>query len=146
GTIARERAAATAIGGMADLVSDRIVESAVIIGIAWPYPELYFPALALVASWYVNITVFLAVGAALERHGPKFIEYPPGILERTEAVLFFIVLGAIVSIRALRPAGPLLCYAMTALELATGTQRFMFGRRMLGQERRGSESTANSRD
>jgi len=74
GTIARERAQPTLLGGLGDLVADRIVEAAVIIGIAWPYPALYLAALVLVASWYVNITVFLAVGAALERSGPKLIE------------------------------------------------------------------------
>ena len=92
GTIARECAAPSALGGVFDLVSDRVVETAVIIGIAWGHSELYFPALVLVGSWYVNITVFLAVGAALERHGPKLIEYPPGILERTEALVFFVIL------------------------------------------------------
>ncbi|MGO9602514.1 MAG: CDP-alcohol phosphatidyltransferase family protein [Candidatus Binataceae bacterium] len=131
GTIARQQAAPTLLGGISDLVSDRVVESAVIIGIAWPHRELYLPALFLVASWYVNITVFLAVGAALERHGPKLIDYPPGILERTEALIFFVVLGAISSIAVLRPVGPTLCYVMTALEIATGAQRFLFGRRML---------------
>jgi archaetidylinositol phosphate synthase len=133
GTLARERAEATLFGGIMDLVADRIVESAVIIGIAWPYPTLYLPALLLVASWYVNITVFLAVGAALERKGPKLIDYPPGILERTEALIFFVVLAAIESISFLRPLGPILCYAMTALELATAAQRFLFGRSILKQ-------------
>jgi len=134
GTIARETAQPTLRGGVSDLIADRIVESAVIIGIALPYPILYLPALVLVASWYINITVFLAVGAALERRGPKLIEYPPGILERTEALLFFAVLGAIMSIGFLRSAGPVLCYAMTALEIATGAQRFLFGWRLLNRE------------
>lgn len=131
GTIARECAAPSALGGVLDLVSDRVVETAVIIGIAWGHAELYFAALALVGSWYVNITVFLAVGAALERHGPKLIEYPPGILERTEALAFFVILASVESIGFLRPAGPILCYAMTALEIATAIQRLLFGWRML---------------
>ena len=134
GTIARETAQPTLRGGIFDIVADRVVESAVIIGIAWPYPILYLPALLLVASWYMNITVFLAVGAALERRGPKLIEYPPGILERTEALIFFAFLGAIMSIGFLRPVGPVLCYAMTALEIATGAQRFLFGWRQLSRE------------
>ena len=134
GTIARETSQATLRGGVSDLVADRIVESAVIIGIAWPYAILYLPALLLVASWYMNITVFLAVGAALERHGPKLIEYPPGILERTEALIFFAMLGAIMSIGFLRPIGPILCYAMTVLEIATAAQRFAFGWRQLSRE------------
>lgn len=77
GTIAREFAVATQLGGMLDLCSDRVVEFAVITGIAWRRPELYFPALILIGTWYVNITAFLAAGAALERCGPKLIDYPP---------------------------------------------------------------------
>ena len=56
------------------------MEIAVIIGISWRRPELYFPALILTGSWYLNITVFLATGAALERRGPKLIDYPPGLV------------------------------------------------------------------
>jgi archaetidylinositol phosphate synthase len=134
GTLARERGQPTLLGGISDLVADRVVESAVIIGIAWPYPALYLPALTLVASWYVNITVFVAVGAALERRGPELIDYTRGILERTEALIFFVMLGAIQSVPFLHPLGPLLCYAMVALEVATAAQRFRFGWRMLKRE------------
>ncbi|HVN64445.1 MAG TPA: CDP-alcohol phosphatidyltransferase family protein, partial [Candidatus Binataceae bacterium] len=123
GTIARECAMPTALGGVLDLCSDRIVETAVIVGIVWHESALYFPALLLVGSWYVNITVFLAVGAALERRGPKLIEYPPGILERTEAIIFFIVLAVALASPIPREIAVTLCYAMTLLEIATGTQR-----------------------
>ena len=92
GTIARECAAPSPLGGVLDLSADRVVEACVIVGIAWRDPALYFPALVLVATWYVNITIFLAVGAALEGPSAKLIDYPPGILERTEAIIFFIVL------------------------------------------------------
>lgn len=131
GTLARELAAPSAIGGVLDLSCDRLVEIAVIVGIAWPHPELFFPALVLVGSWYVNITVFLSVGAALERGGPKLIDYPPGILERSEALIFFVILAIVEAAPALRPAGPWLCYIFTALEIATGAQRLRFGYREL---------------
>jgi phosphatidylglycerophosphate synthase len=131
GTIARECAAPSAVGGVLDLSADRIVEACVIVGIAWRDPTLYLPALVLVATWYVNITIFLAVGAALEGPGAKLIEYPPGILERTEAIIFFVVLGLVEATSILRPIGPLLCYAMAALEVVTGTQRLLFGLRKL---------------
>lgn len=131
GTLAREHGGPSAIGGVFDLVSDRLVETAVIIGIAWHRPELFRPALLLVGSWYVNITVFLAVGAAIEGKGPKLIEYPPGILERTEALIFFALLAIVAAVPVLRLVGPILCYAMTALEVATGLQRFIFGWRTL---------------
>jgi archaetidylinositol phosphate synthase len=134
GTIARECAAPSPVGGVLDLSADRIVEACVIVGIAWRDPALFFPALVLVATWYVNITIFLAVGAALDGPSAKLIEYPPGILERTEAIIFFIVLGLIEATPILRPIGPLLCYAMAALEIVTGAQRLLFGMRMLRSE------------
>jgi archaetidylinositol phosphate synthase len=127
GTIAREfGGASTLFGGVMDLSFDRVVEAAVIIGIVWRHRELDFYALLLVASWYVNITVFLAVGAAMERIGPKLIDYPPGILERTEALIFFGLLAVVVAAGwSWLAAG--LCLAMTALEVVTGAQRFLFG-------------------
>jgi hypothetical protein len=88
-------------------------------------PEVYFPALILTGSWYLNITVFLATGAALERRGPKLIDYPPGLVERTELIVFFMVLALLMQF------GPWLCYAYTGLELITAAQRFLFARRML---------------
>jgi archaetidylinositol phosphate synthase len=134
GTIAREfGGASTPLGGVMDLCFDRVVEAAVIIGIVWRHRELDFYALLLVASWYVNITVFLAVGAAMERTGPKLIDYPPGILERTEALIFFAVLALTESTHGLMWAGPLLCVAMTVLEIVTGAQRFLFGRQRLSR-------------
>jgi archaetidylinositol phosphate synthase len=131
GTLARESGTSSVLGGVLDLTSDRIVEILVIVGIAWRDSALFFPALLLVGSWYVNITIFLAVGAALERHGPKLIEYPPGILERSEAMIFFVVLAIVAATPVLRVLGPYLCYAMTAMEIATGAQRLIFGVGML---------------
>jgi archaetidylinositol phosphate synthase len=131
GTIARESAAPSPLGGVLDLSADRVVEACVIVGIAWRDPTLYFPALVLVATWYVNITIFLAVGAALEGPSAKLIEYPPGILERTEAIIFFVVLGVLETNSITRPIAPMLCYAMASLEVVTGAQRLLFGLRML---------------
>ena len=129
GTIARQFGGASSpFGGVMDLCFDRAVEAAVIIGIVWRHPDLNFYVLLLVASWYVNITVFLAVGAAMERTGPKLIDYPPGILERTEALMFFAVLAMVESTHYMSWMGPVLCLAMTALEIVTGAQRFLFGR------------------
>ncbi len=131
GTIARECSAPSPLGGVLDLSADRVVEACVIVGIAWRDAALYFPALILVATWYVNITIFLSVGAALEGPTAKLIEYPPGILERTEAIIFFIVLGLLETTSITRPIAPMLCYVMAALEIVTGAQRLLFGLRML---------------
>jgi archaetidylinositol phosphate synthase len=124
GTIAREYEVATALGGILDLTFDRIVETAVLLGLIWPHAELQFPAAVVLATWYVNITIFMATGAALGA-SEKLIHYPPGLVERTEAFIFFVVL-------ALNPIrGSYLCYAYAVLEAATIVQRLTYAWRRL---------------
>jgi archaetidylinositol phosphate synthase len=125
GTIARECEAATAWGGVLDLTFDRIVEAAVLLGLIWPRSSLQLPAAVVLATWYVNITVFMATGAALGA-SEKLIHYPPGLVERTEALIFFVLL-------AVAPFwGAYLCYGYAALEAATVVQRVAYASRVLG--------------
>jgi archaetidylinositol phosphate synthase len=124
GTIARDHERPTVFGGVLDLSSDRWVEAAALLGAVWQRPFLSFAALLVVASWYVNITVFLAVGAA-SKSGEKLIEYPPGVLERAEAFVFITILVLI------GRAGIYLCYAYAAAEIVTALQRLNFARRHL---------------
>jgi archaetidylinositol phosphate synthase len=128
GTIARKFEHPSAMGGVLDLCGDRLVEAAALLGIVWPRPFLTFSALMVLASWYVNITVFLAVGAALGA-GEKLIDYPPGVVERMEALVFFTLLIVI------GHAGVYLCYGYAALELWTAVQRLNFARHRLQSER-----------
>src|SRR5207249_4584780 len=83
---------------------------------------LHLPALVLAATWYVNLCVFLAVGAASERHPAKVIHYPPGLLERSEGLVFALIVVAL----------PLLAgaaaYVYAGLEVVTAAQRFRYGR------------------
>jgi phosphatidylglycerophosphate synthase len=125
GRVARLGAGSTTWGGVLDLTYDRIVEATVLLGIALPHPEWHQPALVLAATWYVNLCVFMAVGAASDRHPEKIIAYPPGLLERTEALIFAFVVVALPSFAA--AAG----YVYAALELVTAAQRFLYGRRAL---------------
>jgi len=125
GRVARLGAGPTLWGGVLDLTADRIVEASCLLGIAVPRPELHVPALVLAATWYVNLCVFLAVGAATEKHSEKVIHYPPGLLERGEALVFgFIVI-------ACPPLAPATAYVYAVLEVVTATQRFRYGRRAL---------------
>jgi phosphatidylglycerophosphate synthase len=125
GTIAREFEAATALGGVLDLTVDRIVEATVLLGLIWPHSWLQLPAAVVLATWYVNITVFMAIGAALGGN-EKLIHYPPGLVERTEALIFFVLL-------ALAPIwGAYLCYTYAGLEAATVVQRVTYALRYLG--------------
>ena len=109
-----------------DLTFDRVVEAAVLLGIALPHPAWHLPALVLACTWYVNLCIFLAVGAASQQAKDKLIVYPPGLLERTESLLFALVV-------VLAPAwAPAAGYLYAALEVYTGAQRFRYGRRALG--------------
>jgi len=125
GRVARLGGGATPWGGVLDLTFDRIVEAVVLLGIALPHLHWHQPALVVACTWYVNLCVFLAVGAASERTGEKLIAYPPGLLERSELLLFALV---VVLLPRWAPAA---AYLYAGLELLTGAQRFRYGRRAL---------------
>jgi phosphatidylglycerophosphate synthase len=125
GRVARLGSGPTPWGGVIDLTYDRVVEASVLLGIIAPRPTLYWPALVLAATWYVNLCVFLAVGAASDRHSEKLIHYPPGLLERADAWIF----SAVVLLVPSWAYAALYVYA--ALEVVTAAQRFRYGRAAL---------------
>src|SRR6266404_8191884 len=124
GRVARLGPGPTPWGGVLDLTCDRVVEASVLLGIAVPRPHLHLPALILAATWYVNLCVFLAVGAASEK-GEKVIKYAPGLLERSESLIFACVVVVFPGLAA--AAG----YLYAALEVVTAAQRFRYGRKEL---------------
>jgi phosphatidylglycerophosphate synthase len=128
GRVARMGPGPTPWGGVLDLMCDRVVEASILLGIAVPHPNWHLPALVMAATWYVNISVFLAVGAASDRVSAKVIDYPPGLLERSELLIFaFIVVAFPVLVRAV-------AYLYAVLEVITAAQRFRYGRRILRAE------------
>ncbi len=122
GRVARLGRGATPWGGVLDLTFDRVVEAAVLLGITLPRPELHAAALVVAATWYINISVFLAIGAATEKHSEKVIFYPPGLLERGESLLFAFLVVLVPS------WGQTACYLYALLEIVTAVQRFRYGR------------------
>jgi len=125
GRVARLGRGPTPWGGVLDLTFDRIVEAAILLGLALPRPHLHAAALVVAATWYVNISVFLAIGAASDRYSEKVIFYPPGLLERGESLLFAFIVVAI------PPWAVTACYVYAGLEVVTAAQRFRFGRQAL---------------
>jgi CDP-diacylglycerol--glycerol-3-phosphate 3-phosphatidyltransferase len=125
GRVGRIGGHVTAWGGVLDLTGDRIVEATVLLGIALPRREWLVPALVLVCSWYVNLCVFLAVGAASSKASAKLIAYPPGLLERSELLILVIVVLVAPSV------APVVIYLYAALVTITAAQRFHYGRRAL---------------
>lgn len=128
GRVARMGPGPTSWGGVLDLLCDRVVEAAILLGIAVPHPSWHLPALVLAATWYVNISVFLAVGAASDKVSAKVIDYPPGLLERSELLIFAFI---VVAVPVLVPA---VTYLYAVLEIITAAQRFRYGRRILRAE------------
>jgi archaetidylinositol phosphate synthase len=125
GRVARLGPGPTAWGGVLDLTCDRIVEASILLGVALPRPDVRVPGLVLAATWYVNLCVFLAVGAASERRSEKIIHYPPGLLERSESLIFAGIIVVAPGLAAFS------CYVYAGLGILTATQRFRYGRREL---------------
>ncbi|MGH3054374.1 MAG: CDP-alcohol phosphatidyltransferase family protein [Gaiellaceae bacterium] len=128
GRVARLGPGPTVWGGVLDLIGDRVVEAAILLGVAVPHPSWHLPALVVAATWYVNISVFLVVGAASDKVSVKVIDYPPGLLERSELLIFAFI---VVAFPVLVPA---VAYLYAALEVITAAQRFRYGRRVLRTE------------
>lgn len=90
GSLARATSTATPKGAVLDIVSDRIVESGIILGL-----YLYDPVsrglicLLMLASVLVCVTSFLVVGIFTPNNTEKGFFYSPGIMERCEAFIFF---------------------------------------------------------
>ena len=66
----------------------------------------------------------MATGAALGG-SEKLIHYPPGLVERTEAFIFFMLLALAPTWRAY------LCYTYAGLEAVTVAQRITYALRYL---------------
>lgn len=89
GTLARVTKKSTSIGTLMDIVFDRIVEILVVFSFVYKKPESYLVYMLLLASIILSMTVFLTVGALSENNGYKSFKYQTGIIERTEAFIFF---------------------------------------------------------
>jgi len=138
GRVARLGPGPTLWGGVLDLLCDRVVEAAILLGIAVPHPNWHLPALVVAATWYVNISVFLTIGAASDRASAKVIDYPPGLLERSELLLFAFV---VVAFPVLVPG---VAYVYAVLEVVTAAQRWRYGRRVLRVEMTAPPASATS--
>jgi len=128
GTLAREFETARPWGGILDLTLDRVVEVAILWGLVWRHPSLALPAAVVLGNWYVNIAVCMATGTAIGGN-EKLIHYPPGLVERSEALVVSAYQAHI-------------CYGYAALEIATAVQRGVYAWRYLAQS---SSSTSGAR-
>lgn len=90
GTIARLYQKSSAYGTVLDIIGDRIVEFAIILGLFSISPETRaLDCLIMLGSILICVTSFLVVGIFTENDSHKGFHYSPGLIERLEAFIFF---------------------------------------------------------
>ncbi len=89
GTVARITGKSSPLGAFLDMVFDRLVESAVILGFYFAFPEHSIFYMLFFISVIFNFATFSVAGALMKNTGKKSMHYDPGIAERTETFITF---------------------------------------------------------
>lgn len=93
GSLARYRNAISPIGSVFDITSDRLVEFSVILGLFLYDPDARaLSCLLMLGSVLMIITSFLVVGIFSTNESEKSFHYSLGLMERTEAFVFWFVM------------------------------------------------------
>ncbi len=93
GSLARLQKHSKASGAVIDIVSDRIVEFSVVLGLFLVDPVgRGLLCMLMLGSILVCVTSFLVVGIFIENESEKGFHYSPGLIERSETFLFFGVM------------------------------------------------------
>lgn len=128
GSLARFAKASSAWGGFIDMIFDRTVETAVVLGYGLAYPDTCFGLVVLVSSFFFCISIFLTVGALAEKRGVKEFYHQAGVTERTETFIFFTLMFIFPHLRLVW------IYLFAALTYFTGGQRFMEAYQIFGKQ------------
>lgn len=92
GSMARLNGTSSNIGAYMDLIFDRMVEAAFIIGFYIFKPEMGLPCLFFCAGSMFNFSSFMLAGSLMKNTGKKSIHYDVGLIERTEAFICFTLM------------------------------------------------------
>jgi phosphatidylglycerophosphate synthase len=92
GSVARLQNNSSPFGTMLDILSDRFVESFVIIVLFVIHSQIAWVGLLMMMSIIVCISSFLLVGVFSKQESYKSFCYSPGLMERAETFLFFIMM------------------------------------------------------
>lgn len=96
GSLARYSQTTSARGAMYDICSDRIVEVSVILGLySYAPQQRAWLCLLMLASVLLCVTSFLVAAALHASSGKKAFYYSPGLMERAEAFIFFVLMIAL---------------------------------------------------
>jgi len=89
GTVARITNQSQKIGAYIDLISDRMVEAAIILGFAFLYPQHYLAYIIFLIAVLLHFSTFVAAGALFPNMSKKSMHYDRSIVERAEAFVIF---------------------------------------------------------
>ncbi len=89
GTVARLTGKSSSIGAYLDIVFDRLVEGATIIGFFVFRPEFSLYYMLFFVGVLFNFTTFMLAGTLFKNNGKKSMHYDIGIVERTETFIAF---------------------------------------------------------
>lgn len=93
GTLARLNHTVSDMGSILDIIVDRIVEFAIVLGLFSVDPiHRGWMALLMLGSILICITSFLVVGIFTPNTSEKSFYYSPGLMERAEAFIFFLLM------------------------------------------------------
>lgn len=92
GSLAREKNMCSNQGAFVDVLSDRFVESLIILGFYLYDPKRALFCLFMLAASYLCVTSFLLVGLFTNKKSEKSFYYSPGLIERSEAFIFFFIM------------------------------------------------------
>ncbi|ABK90390.1 CDP-alcohol phosphatidyltransferase family protein [Francisella tularensis subsp. novicida] len=92
GSVARLQGSSSSFGTILDILSDRFVESFIIIAIFINQLDIAWVGLLMMMSIIACISSFLLVGIFSQKESSKSFYYSPGLIERAETFIFFIVM------------------------------------------------------
>ena len=87
GSIARKTKTTSLFGTLMDITFDRIVETSIILSLAMRYSNARINFIVLLICIIISMTIFLTVGALVEKKGMKSFYYQAGVAERSEGFL-----------------------------------------------------------
>lgn len=89
GAIARKTKTTSLFGTLMDITFDRIVETSIILSLAMSYSNARINFIVLLICIIISMTIFLTVGALVEKKGIKSFYYQAGVAERSEGFFMF---------------------------------------------------------
>lgn len=116
-------------GSLLDIFFDRIVESSIILGLAYRTNQV-FPLLFLLISILLSMTIFLTVGALCEKNSIKSFYYQAGLAERTEGFILFTLMIL------LQRHVAMITYIFTIMILFTVIQRLLQAYKLMNNKRK----------